>query len=63
MELIRKVENLDLKAIPLLQKQTFLMEGIRSKLGTAIKVVVVKKKDRILVWTNFPTGKKKGKRK
>jgi hypothetical protein len=59
VELIRKVETINVKALPLLEKRAFLLEGIRSKIGTAIKVVLIKKRDKILVWTNYPIGKGK----
>ena len=59
VELIRKVEDINVKALPLLEKRAFLLEGIRSKIGTAIKVVLIKHKDKVVVWTNFPIGKGK----
>jgi hypothetical protein len=55
-ELTRRLQDIDLKILPLGEN-----EGIRSKIGTSIRVILVKREDRIVVRTNFPL--KKGKKR
>jgi hypothetical protein len=59
-QLLRILNSLDLKSLPASQSRTFFFEGVRSTMGTPIKVIAVRRKDRIVIRTNYPI--KKGKK-
>jgi hypothetical protein len=50
---------LDLEELSEYQERTFVVEGVRSKKGTPIKVVVIREGGEIVIETNFPLRKGK----